>query len=150
MTVICNYFYICFFDFQQLFMSANNNSTPSAILLQKKKHRRSLLERQDYLKVKWSLQKRIARTVWFARTGLWTGCSCHVDTRACVMAVVKYFSSAQCVGSSFRNLLHFAVKKSKIKTNWSLWGCYNNWKVHFPLKMQAAFLELIITSDLQY
>lgn len=93
-------------------------SLPPTIPLQKKKTQTEVCwKRWDSLKVKLSHRRRTARTVLFARMGLWTGCSYHADTPACVMAAWSIFSSAQCAGSLFRNLLHFAVKKSKIKTN---------------------------------
>lgn len=90
-----------------------------AVPLQKvKAQTEACWKRLDSPRVKQSLPRRVARTVWFARTGPWTGCSCPADTRVCAMVVWGISSGAPCAGSSFRNRLHFTVKRSKRKTNW--------------------------------
>lgn len=150
--VICNIFTCVSLIFSNFSCRQIIIPLPPAVPLQRKKTQTEVCwKRLDYLKVRWSLQKRIARTAWFARMGPWTGCSCHVDTRACVMAALSIFSSAQCAGSSFENLLHFAVKKSKVKTNWKVSEdvvTTEKYTSHWRCSV-LVFLELIITWNLQ-
>lgn len=90
---------------------------PRAMPLETAALTKACWKRLDWPKLNQNYMRKTVKTVSSARTERWTGSSCPAGIRVCAMGVWNIFNSVQCVGSLFKNLFHFAVKRSKIKMN---------------------------------
>lgn len=103
------------------FMTLSNSSClqatvprPRALHLERVALTKACWRRLGWPMLNQNYLRKTVKTVSSARMEQWTGSSCPAGMRVCAMGVWSTFSSAQCVGSLFKNLFPCAVKRSKM------------------------------------